>query len=211
MSFYDPYRTRQNHQRKYTRKGQVLQAKLVDQPRTIDRTSLRMYRDFFLQNPQYGLAPSSTSSFSPYKVTGIHVNIANQFNFHYKWSQFDKETTVTDEDFISFTVSMYTNSLIFSYIITPSGFYINSFGINNTSSNNLQVSLYVPGEIIQTKPITVHSKIFNMPTPGFYEYYFRFDYSDNKPDPEPFFTSICQPDETVPDWTFIPNSLFNLL
>lgn len=65
MSYYDPHATRRSHQRKYTRKGQVIQAKLVNTPRTIESNLVPMYRQFFINNPQYGIGPPRPPSKIP--------------------------------------------------------------------------------------------------------------------------------------------------
>lgn len=47
---FDPHRTRRNDRRYYTKKGQILQARNISVPFTIDRSKVDAYKEYIIQN-----------------------------------------------------------------------------------------------------------------------------------------------------------------
>lgn len=54
---FDPHRTRQSNRRYFTRKGQVIHAKLVNPPIRIDRDTAEIYKEYLIKNHMINLNP----------------------------------------------------------------------------------------------------------------------------------------------------------
>ena len=57
---FDPHRTRRNDRRYYTRKGQVIQARNISVPFTIDRSKVDAYKEYIIQNNLISSSPPPT-------------------------------------------------------------------------------------------------------------------------------------------------------
>lgn len=75
---FDPHRTRRNDRRYYTRKGQVIQARNIPAPFTIDRSKVDAYKEYIIQN---NLIPSSPSP-TPVKPTIDSVQFSEDPNLY---------------------------------------------------------------------------------------------------------------------------------
>ena len=63
---YDPHRLRHNDRRYFTRKGQIIQAKAVNPPFTIEANKVDAYKEYIIKNR---LIPSQI----PLKITSVKV------------------------------------------------------------------------------------------------------------------------------------------
>lgn len=54
---FDPHYTRSNHNRRYQKRGQIIQAKKVQIPRTIEQDLIPLYQEYFIKNYIPGFTP----------------------------------------------------------------------------------------------------------------------------------------------------------
>lgn len=89
---FDPHRTRRNDRRFYTKKGQVLQAKNLNAPFTIEQNKINAYKNYLIQNRLAYDAPQAPPPvpIAPIGISGIEIE-ANKYLF----STFTKSTDPT--------------------------------------------------------------------------------------------------------------------
>ena len=54
---FDPHKTRYNNRRKYQKRGQIIQARKVEIPRTIEQNLIPLYQEYFKKNYITGYIP----------------------------------------------------------------------------------------------------------------------------------------------------------
>lgn len=84
---YDPHRLRRNDRRYYTRKGQVIQAKVVNPPFTIEANKVEAYKEYILRNRLISRPstptppPQSPVTLDSVAITNIHTEESTVIQF----------------------------------------------------------------------------------------------------------------------------------
>lgn len=72
---FDPHRTRRLYNRKYQKRGQIIQAKKVEIPRTIDQQLIPLYQDYFKKNYIEGFVPSQNFTMPPFYIDTLDKSL----------------------------------------------------------------------------------------------------------------------------------------
>lgn len=211
MSYYDPQGTRRSHQRKYTRKGQVIQAKLVNTPRTIENPLIPMYRQFFLNNPQYGIGVVTPSIKTyPYTIDGISFSQVGQPTLIPTFSSFSLSTSFSNAIATIVTRAPVSKSFLFTYIPTSTGFFFGCQGfLVDTASTPIYIS--PPSSDFLTYPCTAHSTLVSRTTSTNSSFMCGFHFPGDKPSEtvgtSQFVITVTN-DPNLDTWIYIPNSVY---
>lgn len=208
MSYYDPFRTRSNHRYKYTHKGQVIQAKIVNTPRCIEQDQIQLYRNFFLSNPQYGL--TKIISNYPYIIDGISFSQVGQETINRSFSSFSKNTEYTEPGSLGIFEASVGKSFVFSYIQTSSGFFFACQGFEIRTGSPI-IEINPPPTDFITYPCTVHSILISKSSTTSSNFMCGFHFPGDKPDEtigsSQFLLNVSS-DYVIDTWFYIPNSVY---
>lgn len=211
MSYYDPQGTRRSHQLKYTRKGQVIQAKLVNTPRTIETNLIPMYRQFFLNNPQYGLTVPPPINY-PYNILGIVFGQPGSENEQHIFSEFIVSNTFQNSGPQTLVSAAQNKTFAISYIKAEDGFFFAAEGFN-IGSTAQPISITPPNGTYVTYPCTSHSLILSKPANVSHIFLVAFLFNNsNKPDSSIGTTGFSHDPRSALDldtWVFIPKSIYS--
>lgn len=208
MSYYDPLRTRSNHRYKYTHKGQVIQAKIINTPRCIEQDQIPLYRNFFLSNPQYGLTKSLPNY--PYSIDGINFTQVGQATITRTFSSFSKIIEFREVSPKGIFESSVGKSFVFSYIPTSTGFFFACQGFEIKTGTPIIELIPPPSDFI-TYPCTTHSLLIPKVSSTSSNFMCGFHFSGAKPEETLGSSQIClfvSSDSIIDTWFYIPNSVY---
>lgn len=126
---FDPHYTRYSNRRKYQKKGQIIQARRVEIPRTIEQSLVPLYKEYFTKNYIQTYVPPQDHLMPPFYFEGPS----------YKFKNFNGRYTIQPNQTLL-------------YIITSDNYYNINFVINISQNPN---SFVLTGAMIENLPRTI--------------------------------------------------------
>lgn len=150
---YDPHHLRRNDRRYYTRKGQIIQAKAVNPPFTIEPNKVETYRQYILRNKLNTPPPPRF----PIVLEDLKIE-QGSYTGYIQFNEFDSSTTQQNYTMpagnkLCFLVNEKNgnqNWQIFYTTVTSYPVEANSwfYAVNLTNSENIRVNFMSDGAVI---------------------------------------------------------------